>query len=298
MKVQRGLAIAGSPARVGEFVELTKPRITYMVMVTAAAGFYLASIGRLDAALFLHTMLGTGLVAAGASCLNQIVERETDARMDRTRARPLPAGRVELLPATVFGTALSLLGTLELLLAVNRTTALIGLATLALYVALYTPLKRLTSLCTVVGAIPGALPPVMGWTGASNALSAEAWVLFAILFLWQMPHFLAIAVAYRDDYARGGHAMLPVVDPGGTRTARQTILYSAALLPVSLLPSILQMSGDAYFWGALLLGAVFVAFGVASARDRSVASARRLLRYSVVYLPVLLALMALDKVTP
>ena len=189
-------------------------------------------------------------------------------------------------------------GTLELLLAVNRTTALIGLATLALYVALYTPLKRLTSLCTVVGAIPGALPPVMGWTGASNALSAEAWVLFAILFLWQMPHFLAIAVAYRDDYARGGHAMLPVVDPGGTRTARQTILYSAALLPVSLLPSILQMSGDAYFWGALLLGAVFVAFGVASARDRSVASARRLLRYSVVYLPVLLALMALDKVTP
>ena len=289
MKVQRGLAIAGSPARVGEFVELTKPRITFMVMVTAAAGFYLASIGRLDAALFLHTMLGTGLVAAGASCLNQIVERETDARMDRTRARPLP---------TVFGTALSLLGTLELLLAVNRTTALIGLATLALYVALYTPLKRLTSLCTVVGAIPGALPPVMGWTGASNALSAEAWVLFAILFLWQMPHFLAIAVAYRDDYARGGHAMLPVVDPGGTRTARQTILYSAALLPVSLLPSSLQMSGDAYFWGALLLGAVFVAFGVASARDRSVASARRLLRYSVVYLPVLLALMALDKVTP
>jgi protoheme IX farnesyltransferase len=290
------MAIPGARAGLGEYLELTKPRITFMVVVTAAAGFWLASVGPLDARLFLGTLLGTGLVAAGASCLNQLVERETDGRMDRTSARPLPAGRVEALQAAVFGAALSLLGSLVLFAVVNRTTALLGLATLALYVLVYTPLKRRTSLCTVVGAVPGALPPVMGWTGASDALSAEAWVLFAILFLWQMPHFLAIAVAWRDDYERGGHVMLPVVDPDGSRTARQTILYSAALLPVSLLPSILQMSGEAYFWGALALGLAFVGFGIASARERSVAAARRLLRYSVAYLPLLLALMAADKV--
>lgn len=290
------MAILGARAGLGEYLELTKPRITFMVVVTAAAGFWLASVGPLDARLFLGTLLGTGLVAAGASCLNQLVERETDGRMDRTSARPLPAGRVEALQAAVFGAALSLLGSLVLFAVVNRTTALLGLATLALYVLVYTPLKRRTSLCTVVGAVPGALPPVMGWTGASDALSAEAWVLFAILFLWQMPHFLAIAVAWRDDYERGGHVMLPVVDPDGSRTARQTILYSAALLPVSLLPSILQMSGEAYFWGALALGLAFVGFGIASARERSVAAARRLLRYSVAYLPLLLALMAADKV--
>lgn len=294
--MQRTVATIGTPAGLAEFIELTKPRITFMVVVTAAAGFWLASVGPIDGTLFLGTLLGTGLVAAGASCLNQLAERETDGRMDRTSGRPLPAGRVDALPAPAFGAALSLLGTLVLLLAVNRTTALIGLATLGLYVLVYTPLKRRTSLCTVVGAVPGALPPVMGWTGASDSISAEAWVLFAILFLWQMPHFLAIAVAWRDDYARGGHVMLPVVDPDGSRTARQTLLYSAALLPVSLLPSILQMSGDAYFWGALGLGLAFVAFGAASARDRSVAAARRLLRYSVAYLPLLFALMAADKV--
>ena len=290
------MAMTGAHAGVAEFVELTKPRITFMVMITAAAGFWLASVGPLDLALFLATLTGTGLVAAGASCLNQLAERETDGRMDRTSGRPLPAGRVDALPAAVFGTALSLLGSVVLFFAVNRTTAVVGLVTLALYVLVYTPLKRRTSLCTVVGAIPGALPPVMGWTGASDALSAEAWVLFAILFLWQMPHFLAIAVAWRDDYARGGHVMLPVVDSDGSRTARQTVLYSAALLPVSLLPTILQMSGEVYFWGALGLGLGFLAFGLATARDRSVAAARRLLRYSVAYLPLLFALMAADKV--
>lgn len=290
------MAMTGAPAGLSEFLELTKPRITFMVVITAAAGFWLASVGPIDLPLFLATLLGTGMVAAGASCLNQLAERETDARMDRTSGRPLPAGRVDALPAAAFGVALSLLGSLLLLLAVNRTTAVVGLVTLALYVLVYTPLKRRTTLCTVVGAVPGALPPVMGWTGASDALSAEAWVLFAILFLWQIPHFLAIAVAWRDDYARGGHVMLPVVDPDGSRTARQTVLYSAALLPVSLLPAILQMSGEIYFFGALALGIGFLAFGVATARDRSVAAAKRLLRYSVAYLPILFALMAADKV--
>ncbi|MFM7735052.1 MAG: heme o synthase [Alphaproteobacteria bacterium] len=294
--MDRAMAMTGAPAGLSEFLELTKPRITFMVVITAAAGFWLASVGPIDLPLFLATLLGTGMVAAGASCLNQLAERETDARMDRTSGRPLPAGRVDALPAAAFGVALSLLGSLLLLLAVNRTTAVVGLVTLALYVLVYTPLKRRTTLCTVVGAVPGALPPVMGWTGASDALSAEAWVLFAILFLWQIPHFLAIAVAWRDDYARGGHVMLPVVDPDGSRTARQTVLYSAALLPVSLLPAILQMSGEIYFFGALALGIGFLAFGVATARDRSVAAAKRLLRYSVAYLPILFALMAADKV--
>ncbi|MFM8410427.1 MAG: heme o synthase [Alphaproteobacteria bacterium] len=294
--MDRAMAMTGAPAGRSEFLELTKPRITFMVVITAAAGFWLASVGPIDLPLFLATLLGTGMVAAGASCLNQLAERETDARMDRTSGRPLPAGRVDALPAAAFGVALSLLGSLLLLLAVNRTTAVVGLVTLALYVLVYTPLKRRTTLCTVVGAVPGALPPVMGWTGASDALSAEAWVLFAILFLWQIPHFLAIAVAWRDDYARGGHVMLPVVDPDGSRTARQTVLYSAALLPVSLLPAILQMSGELYFFGALALGIGFLAFGVATARDRSVAAAKRLLRYSVAYLPILFALMAADKV--
>ncbi|MFM7141483.1 MAG: heme o synthase [Alphaproteobacteria bacterium] len=294
--MDRAMAMTGAPAGLSDFLELTKPRITFMVVITAAAGFWLASVGPIDLPLFLATLLGTGMVAAGASCLNQLAERETDARMDRTSGRPLPAGRVDALPAWAFGAALALLGSLLLLLAVNRTTAVVGLVTLALYVLVYTPLKRRTTLCTVVGAVPGALPPVMGWTGASDALSAEAWVLFAILFLWQIPHFLAIAVAWRDDYARGGHVMLPVVDPDGSRTARQTVLYSAALLPVSLLPAILQMSGEIYFFGALALGIGFLAFGVATARDRSVAAAKRLLRYSVAYLPILFALMAADKV--
>ncbi|HZR79655.1 MAG TPA: heme o synthase [Candidatus Binatia bacterium] len=295
-QLERSVAIAAQPARVADYVELTKPRITTMVVVSAAAGYYLGSDASVDVVRLLHAMAGTALIASGASCLNQVLERDSDARMDRTRSRPLPAGRLDFLPALGFGAALSLLGAAQLAAAVNPLTAVLGVLTLALYVAVYTPLKRLTSLCTIIGAVPGALPPVMGWTAARDALSAEAWVLFAILFFWQMPHFLAIAAAYRDDYARGGHVVLPVIDGDGASTARQTMLYLFALIPVSLLPSVLHMSGTVYFWGALALGAGFLAVGMHAARDRSIPAERRLLRYSVLYLPALLALMTVDKV--
>ena len=294
--MQRSVALAGQAARVSDYVELTKPRITFMVVVSTVAGYYLGCDGPVPILGLLHTMIGTALIAAGASCLNQIIERESDAHMERTRSRPLPAGRLDLLPAASFGIALSFLGALLLFAAVNPLTAALGVLTLALYVAVYTPLKRLTSLCTIVGAVPGALPPVMGWTAARDSLSAEAWILFAILFFWQMPHFLAIAAAYRDDYARGGHVVLPVIDDDGSSTARQILLYCAALLPVSLLPTIVRLSGALYFWGALALGLAFLGFGLAAAADRTIPAARRLLRFSVVYLPVLLGLMTLDKV--
>lgn len=294
--MQRSVALTGQASLVSDFVELTKPRITFMVVVSTVAGYYLGCEGSVPIVGLLNTMVGTALIAAGASCLNQIIERESDGHMERTRTRPLPAGRLDLLPAASFGVALSFLGTLLLFAAVNPLTAALGVLTLALYVAVYTPLKRHTSLCTIVGAVPGALPPVMGWTAARDSLSAEAWVLFAILFFWQMPHFLAIAAAYRDDYARGGHVVLPVIDDDGSSTARQILLYCAALLPVSLLPTIVRLSGALYFWGALALGLAFLGFGLAAAADRTIPAARRLLRYSVVYLPVLLGLMTLDKV--
>jgi protoheme IX farnesyltransferase len=246
--------------------------------------------------VLLHALLGTGLIAAAASALNQVIERDSDARMLRTRTRPLPAGRLEIPAALAFGLALALLGASYLSLAVNVLTAAIGIATLALYVLVYTPLKRHSSLCTIVGAVPGALPPVMGWTAATGALSAEAWFLFAILFFWQLPHFLAIAWNYRDDYARGGQPMLSVIDPAGGSTARQIVLYCMALLPVSLAPSLVHLTGALYFYGALLLGVAYLAAGVHAARARSHAAALQLLRVSVIYLPALLALMAFDKV--
>ena len=293
--IERSVAMATPTARLGDFVELTKPRITFMVVVTTAAGFYLGSGPSIHLLVLLSTILGTALVAAGASCLNQLLERDTDARMLRTRNRPLPAGRLDFSHALGFGLALSLLGTIVLYVAANALTAALGAVTLALYVLVYTPLKRVTSLCTIVGAVPGALPPVMGWTAARGALSAEAWILFAVLFFWQMPHFLAIAQAYREDYRRGGQPMLPVIDEGGSSTARQVVLYCLALLPVSLMPTMVGLCGPLYFWGALVLGIGYLGFGLAGALERTDPAARRLLRYSVIYLPALLALMTVDK---
>jgi len=292
------VALATPTSRLGDYVELTKPRITLMVVLTTAAGYYLGATGTMDLLVLLHALLGTAVIAGAASALNQVLERESDARMLRTRARPLPAGRLEPPAAVGFGLALALIGAVYLALAVNLLTAAIGVVTLALYVLVYTPLKRLSSLCTIVGAVPGALPPVMGWTAATGALSAEAWVLFAILFFWQLPHFLAIAWNYRDDYARGGQPMLSVVDPDGASTARQIVLYCMALLPVSLAPSLVHLTGALYFYGALVLGLAYLAAGVHAARVRSHAAALLLLRVSVIYLPALLGLMTLDKVVP
>ena len=222
--------------RLADLTELTKPGITLMVVLTAGLGFLLAEREGLSFLLLVHTLLGTGLVSAGASTLNQVIERETDALMRRTSQRPLPAGRMDPDVALLFGVALGVAGLAELALGVNLLTALLGAVALAGYVFVYTPLKRVSSLATVIGAIPGAIPPMMGWSAVRNEIDLAAWVLFGILFFWQMPHFLAIAWLCRDDYREAGFPMLTVGDTQGVRTSRQVLLYGAVLVPVSLMP--------------------------------------------------------------
>lgn len=282
---------SSSSTLVTDLIELTKPRITLMVLVTTAAGFWLGA-SHIELLPFCGTILGTALIASGASCLNQVLEFRTDALMNRTRNRPVAAGRMNRAPAMTFGLFLSITGACLLAIAANRLTAELGLLTLLLYTAVYTPLKRVNSLCTVIGAVPGAIPPMMGWTAATNQLTIEAWVLFGILFFWQMPHFLAIAWIYREDYEKGLQPMLPVHDQEGSATARQMLLYSLGLLPVSLLPSILGMSNEFYFWGALALGLAFLGSAAYTAQRRNETAARILLRVSVIYLPALLILLS------
>ena len=279
-----------------DLIELTKPRITLMVVLTAGIGLLLASGGAASFVLVIHTLVGTGLLAAGSSALNQVLERDLDAMMQRTAQRPLPAGRMHPDAALLFGVALSIVGLLELTVFVNLLTALLGTLALASYVFLYTPLKRVSSLATVIGAIPGAIPPLMGWTAVTNEIGLGAWVLFGILFLWQLPHFLAIAWMCREDYARAGLPMLPVVEPDGRSTARQMVLWGAALLPVSLLPTVLGLTGITYFLGTLALGCFFLAVCVAFALSFSTQAARRVLLVSVLYLPDVLAVLVLDRV--
>ncbi len=280
--------------RVKDYTELTKPRILVMALVAVAVGALLAGAGSPPFELLAVTLLGTGLVAAGASVFNQVLECDTDALMQRTRHRPLPSGRMAMGEAVVFGVVVTAAGLLLLAAAVNLLTALLAALTLVLYVAVYTPLKRRTSLNTVIGAIPGALPPVLGWAAVRGTTGPEAWALFLIVFLWQFPHFLAIAWMYRDDYARAGLRMLPVLDPGGGMTARQMIGYSLALVPASLAPTVIGMAGLMYFCGALSLGCGLLGFAFAFAFFASAASARNLMRASLVYLPALLVLMMFD----
>ncbi len=287
-----GLAVASS--RAADFVELTKPRITSLVLVTAAVGYAVGGGSSLSAWRFLLFMAGTALLCGGASALNQYLEQDADARMERTRGRPLPSGRLSPGDALAFGVAISVAG-LALLGAVNLLTLLIGAASLASYVLAYTPLKRVTSLCTVVGAVPGALPPLMGWAAARGSLGPAGWGLFGILFLWQLPHFLAIGWLYREDYARGGFPMLAVTDRDGSSTGRQAVLYATALLPVTLLAGLLAAAGKGYLWGALALGIAFLACAIAFGWNRSAGSARRLFLASVLYLPLLLGLMVFDR---
>jgi protoheme IX farnesyltransferase len=286
--------VAALPAvrsRAADFVALSKPRLNLLVVATTAAGYYLGSLAGLDAIRFTNTVLGTALVAGGASALNQVAERRTDALMRRTRTRPLPDGRLQPLEASLFALVLAVAGLLLLAVGVNLLAAMVAFTTLATYVAVYTPLKLRTSLATVVGAVPGALPPMIGWAGATGVLSREAWILFAIVFLWQMPHFLAIAWLYREDYARAGFPMLPVVEPDGHSTARQVVAYTAVLLPMSLAPSAVGLTTSTYFTGALALGLAFLALGVRFACHRGRTDARRLFFGSIVYLPLVWALM-------
>ena len=282
-------------SRWSDYYELTKPRMNFLVVITTAVGFYMAADGPIRWPLLLHTLLGTLLTAAGASVLNQFIERGHDKRMDRTADRPLPAGRLHPLEALVFGVALGLSGTIYLALAVNALTAVLGAFTLLSYIFVYTPLKRVTSLNTIIGAVPGAIPPAMGVTAVHGALSPEAVALFGILFVWQMPHFLAIAILYRDDYARGGFKMLPVVDPSLAVTGRQIVLYAASLIPVSLIPVQVQMAGAVYFTAAVLLGLAFLTFGISCAATKQRADARKLFLASIIYLPLLLGFLMLNK---
>jgi protoheme IX farnesyltransferase len=281
-----------SRSRAADYWMLAKPGITVMVAITAALGYYIAARGGLDWVTLLHLVGGTLLSSAGAGALNMVLERRLDAKMERTKNRPLPAGRLGAGEATAFGLALSLIGVAWLGFGTNWIVAALSAATIASYLFAYTPLKTKSSLCTLVGAVPGALPPVMGWA-ATGSLGPGAWVLFAILFFWQLPHFLALAWMYREDYARGGMPMLPVEEPTGASTGRQVVLQTLALLVVSLLPAGFGLAGEAYLAAALVLGAGFLGFGVAFAAERSRARASRLFFSSIAYLPLLLAALAL-----
>lgn len=277
-----------------DLLTLTKPRITLMVVLTTAAAYVVATDGALDWPRLVHTLVGTALVAAGSGALNQYVERELDRLMRRTAGRPLPAGRLTPDVALAFGVLLAATGLVQLTLAVHPLTAAVGAATLLAYVFVYTPAKRWSALATIVGAFPGAAPPVMGWTAVTGRLELGAWLLFALLFLWQLPHFLAIAWMYRDDYRAAGMPVLTLGDPDGARTGRQALLYAAALLPVSLTPAAVGISGRIYLVGALVAGLVFLGFAFRFARRVSKPTARQLLLASVVYLPAVLGAMVVD----
>lgn len=275
--------------------ELFKARLTGLVLLTTLVGFYLGQRGGMNWLLLVNTLMGTGLLACGAAALNQYLERDFDVLMERTADRPLPAGLIQPQTVVVLGGALSVAGLLWLAFGANLLTSVLGAVTLISYLFIYTPLKRKTTLNTAIGAIPGALPPLMGWTAARGDLSIEGWALFAILFFWQLPHFLAIAWMYRDDYAKGGFVMLPLVDRDGSRTGRSAVSHTLGLLPVSLSPFILHVSGGLYLFGALALGLVFLWCAMRFARQLDRLSARQLFFASILYLPLLLGLMVFDK---
>ena len=292
------IAVTGGYRRALDFLELTKPRVSLMVLVTMFVGFYLGSEHGAGYLRLIESLIGTALAAGGTLALNQFLERRADALMARTRHRPLPDGRMQPTEALLFGVGLAAAGLLILALTVNALSALVTASIVGSYLFIYTPLKQRSSLCGVVGAVPGALPPVIGWTAATGGLSIEAWVLFAIMFFWQIPHTLAIARLYRDDFAKAGIRFLPVVESDGWTTGRQVITHSLALLVVSLLPTLLGLAGTVYFLAALLLGSGFLWYGIGLAISQSLAAARRLLLASLIYLPLLLVVMALDRVSP
>lgn len=276
------------------YLELTKPRITWLILMSTGVGFYFGAQETWNWLVLVHTLLGTALIASGTAALNQWYESEADAKMHRTEHRPIPSGRISRENAMWFGIALSIAGFLELWLGANLFTAGLGLFTLITYLFVYTPLKQRSWHSTTVGAVPGAMPPLIGFAAAAGTLSPDAWALYAILFLWQFPHFYAIAWMYREDYGRAGIRMLPVVEPGGESTARQILIYSTLLIPVSLIPHWLEMTGNLYLAAALVLGVFFLWAGVKVAMERTNRRARGVLLASVVYLPLLLGMMVID----
>ena len=278
-----------------DFLELTKPRITVLILICTAVGYFFGSANAFHFAGLIHVLLGTALMASGTAALNQWYEADSDAKMRRTSKRPLAAGRMKRIHGFVFGVLLSAVGFADLWFGTNALAAALGLFTLATYIFLYTPLKRRSAVCTTVGALPGAMPPLIGYAAASGGLDAGALALFLILFVWQFPHFYAIAWMYREDYARGGIRMLPVIEPDGESTARRIVACSILLIPISLVPRLLGMTGSIYAASAIAAGLVFLYFGVRLARERSLAGARHVLVASVLYLPVVLAVMVLDR---
>ncbi len=278
-----------------DYIALTKPRITWLILMSTGVGYFFGAKNGWHWLTLLHTIIGTGLIASGTAALNQWYERDADSKMRRTQARPLPSGRLDAGKALVFAIAISVAGFVELWFGANPLCALLGLITLLTYLFVYTPLKQRSPHSTTVGSIPGAMPPLIGFAAASGTLTWDAWVLFAILLLWQFPHFYAIAWMYKDDYARAGIRMLPVVEPDGKSTARRILLYSIALIPISLMPKFFAMAGNIYLYGALALGLAFLYYGLRIRTDRTRQQARRVLLASVVYLPMLFSLMLLDR---
>ena len=282
--------------RAADYIELTKPRMVLMILITTAAGFYLGSSHMVNWMQFLHTLIGSGLTAAGVLGLNQYLERDIDAKMPRTQNRPIPAGRICQMKALLFCAFLTSSGMMYLTVLVNAISGFVISLIVVSYLLIYTPLKKKTSLCTLIGAVPGALPPVVGWVAAQGKLTGPAWVLFAILFLWQLPHSLAIAYIYRDDYAKAGLKLLPVIHPDGASTRRQIVFNCVALLGIGLLPVFFNIAGGLYFIAALFIGGIFLLSGIYLQKSRSTKAARYVLYASLLYLPCLFIAMTIDKI--
>lgn len=293
--VPMALGVARTPTRVTDYVALTKPRLNVLVVATSAAGYYLGAPGAIDVWQMLFASSGTALVAGGAAALNQVYERDTDALMRRTCTRPLPGGRLPPREAQWFGLTFAILGLAMLAARTSLVAASLAAATLVVYLSVYTPMKRRSPMATLVGAIPGALPPLIGWAAARGSVSIGGATLFAIVFLWQIPHFMAIAWLYRDDYRRAGFPMLTVMEPDGRRTGRQAVIYAAALLPASVVPSLIGLAGTIYFATALVLGVALLGLSIRFARSRSDESARTLFYASITYLPLIWLAMIADK---
>ena len=285
-----------SPAKstLAAFFELTKPRIIILILISTALGYYLGESGMINNLKFIYTMLGTAVLAGAAGTINHCIEKDLDILMDRTKSRPIPAGLISSQTALYFGLVQSIVGFIVLWIFVNKLTAMLGLTTIVLYLFVYTPLKKITWLNTTIGAIPGAMPALGGWAASSNELSPNAWILFAILFLWQHPHFYAIALMCKNDYKRAGFKMLPVIEKENHRTNRQIIWHAFLLIPVSLYFVVTGALGTFYFWGALFLGIIYLLSSIPLLKDSSIKNAKLLLRTSVVYLPLLLIIILID----